>query len=61
MLLTFYAKYFFSAQPDFLSQKCKIEESITISAEEKYHLEIYYPKYHYALNHFEHFWYNAQK
>ena len=48
-------------QPDFASQKCEIEESITISANRKYHLVIYYPKYYCKLNYIEYFWYNAKK
>ena len=48
-------------QPDFLNQKCEIEESIINSVNRKYYLVVYYPKYHCKLNYIEHFWYSAKK
>ena len=42
-------------QPDFISQKCEIKESIINLANRKHYLVIYYPKYHYELNHIEYF------
>ena len=42
-------------QSDFLNQKCEIEKSITNSINGKYHLVMYYSKYHYEFNHIEHF------
>ena len=50
-----------SVQPDFVSQKCEIEEFITKLTNGKHHLVIYYPKYYCKLNHIEYFWYNAKK
>ena len=49
------ARRLLSVQPDFQSQKYEIEEFITSSAYRKHHLVIYYPKYHYELNHIDHF------
>ena len=50
-----------SVQPDFLKQKCEIEEKITTSPNIAYHKVIYYPKFHCELNHMEHFWCNGKK
>ena len=49
-----------SVQPDFFQQKCEIEEKITASPNDAYHKVIYYPKFHYELNHIKHFWYNSK-
>lgn len=43
-------------QPDFLAQKCQIEESIKGYINGTHHIVMYYPKYHCELNHIEHFW-----
>ena len=48
-------------QPDFVSQKCEIKESIIKSINRTYHLVMYYPKYHCELNYIEHFWFSAKK
>ena len=45
-----------SIQPDFLNQKCEIEEVIKNSLEGQYHRVLYYPKFHCKLNHIEHYW-----
>ena len=50
-----------SVQPDFMSQKCEIEESIIKSTNEKHYLMMYYPKYYCKLNHIKHFWCSARK
>ena len=60
-LLDYYVRCLLSVQPDFVSQKCEIVESITKSTNGKHHLVIYYLKYYCELNHIEHFWYNAKK
>ena len=60
-LLDCCARRLLSVQPDFVSQKCEIEESITKSTNGKHHLVIYYPKYYYEFNHIKHFWYNTKK
>ena len=49
-----------SVQPDFLQQKCEIEEKIIASPNGAYHKVIYYPKFHCELNHIEHFWCNGK-
>lgn len=49
-----------SIQPDFLQQKCEIEEKSTASPNGAYHKVIYYPKFHCELNHIEHFWCNGK-
>ena len=48
-------------QLDFWSQKCEIEEFITISANEKYYIVFYYLKYYCELNYIKDFWYNTKK
>lgn len=48
-------------QPDFVAQKCQIEESIQSSKDGIHHMVIYYPKYHCELNHIEHFWCSAKQ
>lgn len=60
-LLDCCARRLLSVQPDFLSQKCEIEESITQSKDGKHHFVMYYPKYHCELNHIEHFWCSAKQ
>ena len=55
MLLACCAKCLLLVQPDFQAQQCKIEVSITGSPNKKYHIVMYYPKYHFELNHIEHF------
>ena len=52
---------FFQFSLIFKEKKCEIEESITNTANEKYHIVMYYPKYRCELNHIEHFWYSAKK
>lgn len=49
-----------SVQPDFLEQKCEIEEKITAFFNGFYHQVVYYPKFHCELNHIEHFWSNSK-
>ena len=49
-----------SVQPNFLQQKCKIEEKIKASPNGAYHKVIYYLKFHCELNHIEHFWCNSK-
>lgn len=46
---------FFLVKPDFEKQKQKIEELITNAAKRKYHIVMYYPKYHCKPNHIEQF------
>jgi transposase len=41
-----------SLQPDFLAQKCHLEETVTAAG----HYVIFYPKYHCELNWIEYFW-----
>lgn len=55
------ARRLLSVQPDFSSQKCEIEESISNSLYGRYHLVLYYPKYHCELNYIEHFWCSAKQ
>lgn len=50
------ARQYLSIQPDFLAQKCEIEEVIKNSSEGQYHMVLYYPKFHCELNHIEHYW-----
>lgn len=50
-----------SVQPDFLQQKCEIEEKITASPNGAYPKIIYYPKFHCELNHIEYFWCNGER
>lgn len=49
------ARRLLSIQPDFVSQKCKIEESITKLTNGNHYLVMYYHKYHCELDHIEHF------
>ncbi len=49
-----------SVPPDFLHQKCEIEEKITTSPNDAYHKVIFYPKFYCKLNHIDHFWYNGK-
>lgn len=60
-LLNYCAHRLLSVQPYFASQKYEIDELIIKSANKKHYLVIDYLKYHYELNHIEHFWYNAEK
>ena len=60
-LLDYCSRRLLSVQPDFVSQKCEIKESITKSTNGKHYLVMYDPKYHCELNHIEHFWCNAKK
>ena len=60
-LLDCCARGLLSAQPNFVSQKCEIEKSITMSTNGKHHLVMYYPKYYCELNHIGHFWCSAKK
>ena len=60
-LLNYCARCLLSIQPDFVTQKCEIEKFITNSTNGKYHLVMYYSKYHYELNHIKYFWCNAKK
>lgn len=50
------ARHFLSMQPDFSLQKYEIEKSISNVLYKRYHLVLYYPKYHYKLNYIEYFW-----
>ena len=51
------ARRILSLQPDFLSQKSAIEETIMgIRGAYKKHRVMYYPKFHCELNHIEYFW-----
>lgn len=44
-------------QPDFLAQKCEIEEKIMGRSNlPTKHRVMYYPKFHCELNHIEYFW-----
>ena len=61
IFLAYYAKCPLLVPPDFLNQKCEIEESITNSVNGAYHFMIYYPKYHCKLNYIRHFWYKTKK
>ena len=49
-----------SVQPDFLQQKCEIEEKIIASPNGAYHKVIYYPQFYCEFNHIEHFWCNGK-
>ena len=60
-LLDFCAQCLLSVQPDYVTQKCEIEETITKLTNGKHYLVMYYPKYHCELNHLEHFYYSAKK
>lgn len=51
---------FFFVQKDFKVQKCEIKKSITHLIYIKYHIVIYYSKYHSKLNYIERFWYSAK-
>ena len=57
MYLICCAKRLLLVQLDFQVQKCEIEEFIIFSTNGKYHMLIYYPKYHCELNHIEYFWF----
>ena len=60
-LLNYCVHHLLWVQPDFVSQKCEIEEFIIKSTNRKHHLVIYYPKYYYEFNYIEHFWCIAKK
>lgn len=55
-LIECYNLRYLSIQPDFLDQKCEIEEVIKNFAEGQYYKVLYYPKSHCELNHIEHYW-----
>ena len=61
MFIVCFSKRLFSVQKDFKVYKCEIKESITNSTNGKHHIMMYYSKYHFELNHIEHFWCNAKK
>ncbi len=54
------ARHYLSQQPDFLTQKCEIEELISEWHGLQYRV-LYYPKFHCELNHIEHFWAHAKR
>ena len=55
------ARRLLSLQPDFLAQKCEIEEKITgLSDTPTRHRVMYYPKFHCELNHIQCFWCNGK-
>ena len=49
-------------QPDFLSQKCEIEEKVEAfpGSQGRYRAR-YYPKFHCELNHIEYFWCQSKR
>ncbi len=61
VILACFAQYLLLIQRDFQSHKCEIEEFITLFANGKHHLVIYYPKYYCELNHIEQFRFSAKK
>lgn len=57
MILGCCARRLLSLQPDFMAQKCEIEERIQGTLEAPTgHRVMYYPKFHCELNHIEFFW-----
>ena len=51
-----------ATQPDFVSQQCEIEERIrNFPGSEGHHRVMYYPKFHYELNHIEYFWCHSKR
>src|SRR6266480_2005321 len=55
-----YARKLLSVQPDFISQRCEIEEKIEgLSA--NHYCVLYYPKFHCELNHIEYFWCHSKR
>ena len=51
-----------ATQPDFLSQKCEIEEKVEAfpGSDHRYRVR-YYPKFHCELNHIEYFWCQSKR
>jgi hypothetical protein len=49
------ARRLLSLQPDFIAQKCEIEEKL-----DKHHV-LFYPKFHCELNHIEYFWCQSKR
>jgi hypothetical protein len=53
------ARRLLSLQPDFMAQRCEIEE--ILEAEPHQHKVLYYPKFHCELNHIEYFWCHSKR
>src|SRR5467141_172319 len=51
------ARRLLSLQPDFMAQKCEIEERI----EAHHHRVLFYPKFHCELNHIEYYWCHSKR
>ena len=52
------ARRLISIQPDFLNQKCELEERLEGSGA---HCVMFYPKFHCELNHIERFWCHSKQ
>jgi hypothetical protein len=56
------ARRLLASQPDFVNQKCEIEERIAqFPGSEGRYQAMYYPKFHCELNHIEFFWCHSKR